>query len=373
LGEQTERVEFIAKIKALLSVEGIGSTKLLSLFTKFDSLDSIIYAKESQLCKVDYINTTLAHRITGCRAEINKYIEETYQELERLKKFNANILTFWDDNFPSILKRIYSPPLFLFYSGSLDLLNTNCLAIVGTRMPSAYGRVVAEKFAKELVLKDITIVSGLARGIDSLAHSTVLSNSGKTIAFIGSGINIIYPPENKKLFDNICEKGLVLSEYPLDTRPDPQNFPKRNRIISGLSLGTIVIETRINGGAMQTAEFALDQNREVFAVPGNITSPQSEGTNYLIQKSQAKPVTKADDILEELNILTKSSIKIKSPEYHLTLFEQKIFENLSDIPIHIDLLAINSGLSTADCLVNLLSLEFKGYVKQLPGKMFIKE
>ncbi len=368
-----DRVEFIASLKALLDIEGIGTAKLLSLFTKFDSFESILYASPSSLCKVEHINSTLANRIIKAKNELNKFVEQTEKEFEELDKINADILTLWDQDFPTNLKRIYSPPLLLYYCGSLELLNTDCLAVVGTRMPSAYGKLVCEKFSKELVFKEITIVSGLARGIDSMAHSTVLSNKGKTIAVIGSGIDVIYPPENKKLFKGICETGLVLSEYPLGTRPDPQNFPKRNRIISGLSLGTLVIETRITGGALQTARYALDHGREVFAIPGNITSPQSEGTNFLIQRGEAKPVTKAEDILEELNLLNNANILIKKQVFDLNIFEQKIFDNLSDIPIHIDSLSNNTGFSTSDCLINLLSLEFKGYVKQLPGKMFVKD
>jgi DNA processing protein len=368
-----ERVEFIATIKALLSIEGIGTSKLLSLYTKFSSFESILNAPVNLLCKVDYINTTLAARISKIKYEVDNFIELTFKEIDELNKYGANILTFWDDEFPTSLKRIYSPPLLLYYIGSLELLNSDCLAVVGTRQPTAYGKLIAEKFTKELITKNLTIVSGLARGIDSIAHSTVIANSGKTIAVVGSGINVIYPPENKKLFNSITETGLVLTEYALDTRPDPQNFPKRNRIISGLSLGTLVIETKLNGGAIQTAGFALDQGREVFAVPGNITSPQSEGTNYLIQRGEAKPVSKAEDIFDELNILHNPPIPIRKPIFDLNLFEQSIIDNLSDIPIHIDQLSNNTGFSTSDCLINLLSLEFKGLVKQLPGKMFVKE
>jgi DNA processing protein len=368
-----DRVEFIAKLKSLLSVEGIGTNKLLSLFSKFDSFDRILNASPTSLCKVENINITLANRIIKAKHNLQQFIDQTEEEFEKLEKINANILTLWDTEFPSTLKRIYSPPLLIYYSGSLELLNTNCIAIVGTRMPSAYGKLITEKFTKELILNGITIVSGLARGIDSISHSTVISNSGNTIAVTGSGIDVIYPPENKKLFYSICEHGLVLSEYPLGTRPDPQNFPKRNRIISGICLGTLVVETRINGGAIQTARFALDQGREVFAIPGNITSPQSEGTNYLIQRGEAKPVLKTEDILEELNLDNKTNITVNKQAIDLNLFEQKIFDSLSDNPIHIDMLANTTGFSTSDCLIHLLSLEFKGYVKQLPGKMFVKE
>ncbi len=167
-------------------------------------------------------------------------------------------------------------------------------------MPSRYGKSVAERFAKDLSYKGITIVSGLARGIDSFAHRATLEVNGRTVAIIGSGLDVIYPSENRKLFDEISENGIIYSEYILGTKPDAQNFPKRNRIISGISLGTLVVETKESGGALQTAAFALDQNREVFAIPGNLGISQSEGTNLLIQKGEAKLVRNCDDILVEI-------------------------------------------------------------------------
>ncbi len=368
----SERIEFIAKIKALLSVEGIGTSKLLSLFAFFNSLDDIINAPFNLLCKADNINTILAKRLLEVKHNVNSFVTETFSEIDKLHKINANILTFWDDNYPSILKKIFSPPLLLYYIGNLDLLNTNSIAIVGTRTPSSYGKLVAQNITHQLVSYNITIVSGMARGIDSIAHQTTLNNNGNTIAIIGSGLDVIYPPENSTLFKNISSKGLVLSEYPLGTKPDPINFPKRNRIISGLSLGTVVVETRINGGAMQTANFALDHGREVFAIPGNITSINSEGTNFLIQKGEAKLISNANDIIEELNLFVSSKSATPKLNIELSIFEQKIYDKLSDNPIHIDVLANETGFNTSDCLIQLLNLEFKGIVKQLPGKFFIK-
>lgn len=368
----SERIEFIAKIKALLSIEGIGTSKLLSLFSFFNSLDNILSANVNLLCKADNINTTLATRLLNAKHKVKDFIDSTYSEINNLNKINANIITFWDDNYPTILKKIYSPPLILYYIGKLELLNTNCIAIVGTRTPSSYGKLVTQNITQQLISLNITIVSGMARGIDSIAHQTTLNNNGNTIAVIGSGLDVIYPPENTNMFNNISNKGLILSEYPLGTKPDPQNFPKRNRIISGLSLGTVLVETRINGGAMQTANFALDQGREVFAIPGNITSTNSEGTNYLIQKGEAKLISNADDILAELNLNINSKLRNNNPSIELSIFEQKIFDKLSDSPIHIDILANETGFNTSDCLIQLLNLEFKGVVKQLPGKFFIK-
>lgn len=366
------RIENLAKLKLLLSVEGIGIGKLLNLFTKFNSVDDIFHASVNSLTHVDNISLILANRIIKIKQNYPAVLDETILEVEKLNNLNGSFLTLWDTEYPKILKEIYSPPVLLYYIGNLDLFKTECIGVVGTRMPSAYGKMIAEKLVKELINNNITVVSGLARGIDSTAHNVTVANNGKTIAVIGSGLDVIYPPENKKLFNQICQSGLVLSEYPLGTKPDPQNFPKRNRIISGISKGSLVIETKLNGGAMQTAHFALDQGREVFAVPGNIISPQSEGTNYLIQKGEAKLVTNAEDILCELNIKNSPAKNTSTEELNLNMFEQKIFDVLSLSPKHIDEISNETTLNISDCLINLLELEFKGLIKQLPGKVFIK-
>ena len=199
-----------------------------------------------------------------------------------------------------------------------------------------------------------------------------MRNEGKTIAVTGSGLDVIYPPENKKLYEEIIEKGIVISEFSPGTKPDAMNFPRRNRIISGLSLGCIVIETGITGGALQTASFALDQNREVFAIPGNLDVKQAEGTNSLIQKGEAKLIKNAEDILVELNLKLKPVVgeNIPKPKIDLNLFEEKILNVLEVKSEQIDNIAMLTELNTSDCLVHLLSLEFKGLVKQLPGKVF---
>jgi DNA processing protein len=212
----------------------------------------------------------------------------------------------------------------------------------------------------------------MARGIDSISHNSAIKSGGRTIAVIGSGLDVIYPPENKKLFEKIVEAGAVISEFPLGTKPDAQNFPKRNRIISGLSLGVIIIETGITGGAMQTAAFALDQNREVFALPGNVGVKQADGTNLLIQRSEAELIRSAEDVILELELKLKPVLgkNIPKQQIDLSLFEEKILNVLNSEPLQIDKIASLTNSSTSDCLVNLLSLEFKGLVKQLPGKMF---
>lgn len=369
----TKQLENLTYLKFLLSIEGIGPQKIFSLISKFDSLEGLADASRIKLLAVEGINKTLSFRIISSKPKIKEIKEETEKELEELSRLNGRILTFWDAEYPKLLKEIFYPPIILYILGNFDVIDQNAIAIVGTRMPSNYGKTQAERFSYELAQKDLTIVSGLARGIDSIVHQSALKAGGKTIAVIGSGLDVIYPPENKRLFSEIIGNGLIISEYPLGTKPDAQNFPKRNRIISGLSLGTLIIETKLTGGAMQTAAYAIDQDREIFALPGSINVKQSEGPNSLIQKGEAKLVSSIEDILEELK--TKLNLvngkKISRPNLELNLFEEKIISVLTEEPKHIDEIANLTSMSVADCLVNLLMLEFKSLVKQLPGKVFI--
>ena len=332
---------------------------------------SILEASKKELLETERISPKLVENILTSGKDFKVTQQALETELATLEKLGGNIITFWDDDYPLLLKNIYSPPLILYILGDVGFLNNNIIAIVGTRTPSDYGKIHTEKFATELSKAGIVIASGMARGIDSIAHNSALNSGGKTIAIIGSGLDIIYPPENRSLFNRIKENGCIISEYPLGTKPDAPNFPKRNRIISGISLGTLVMETRTNGGAIQTAGHALTQNREVFALPGNITSPQSEGTNQLIKRSEAKLVQNVEDILIELNITSENSVTRNLSNIELSLFEENILDKLSAEPIHVDDLAEISSIPVSECLVYLLQLEFKGLVKQLPGKMFI--
>lgn len=365
-------LEELTNLNLLLSIDRIGPGKIKTLLQKFGSTGKILSASEPELIGTDSINKLLAQRIINSLKCKNKIEEETKNELERINDLNIKITSLWDEDYPELLKNIYDPPLLLYYKGTISELDNFTIAIVGTRNPTNYGKLQTRIIASELVSQNITIVSGLARGIDSIAHSAALKSNGRTIAVIGSGLNKIYPPENEKLFEEISENGVIFSEYKLDTQPDAGNFPQRNRIISGLSLGTIVIESGIPGGALQTAQFALDQNREVFAIPGNLSVKQSEGTNTLIQKGSAKLIKNAEDVLVELNLKLKPVIgeNIPKPKPDLNLFEEKILNVLKDDQIQIDKIASLTNLSTSDCLVHLLSLEFKGLVKQLPGKVF---
>jgi DNA processing protein len=357
---------------SLLSVDGIGPAKIRSLLSKFRNTQNILTADYNSLIKVEGVSTNLARKIQKAQKERDRIAEEVENEINGLNKIGGRIITIWDEEYPSLLKKIYDPPIILYIKGTLLPQDDYSLAIVGTRMPTNYGKIQCEILASEFASQNITIVSGMARGIDSIAHSSALKSGGRTIAIIGSGLNVIYPPENKKLYEMISENGAVVSEFKLGTKPDAPNFPRRNRIISGFSLGTIVVETGIEGGAMQTAALALDQNREVFSVPGNLGVKQSDGTNSLIQKGEASLIRSAEDVLLALELKLKPILgkNIPKQQLNLTLFEEKIMNILDSQPMQIDKIAELAQLSTSDCLVHLLSLEFKGLVKQLPGKMF---
>ena len=365
--------EQLTDLYLLLSVDRIGPAKIRNLLARFKKLPNILTASTSDLVETDGISKELASRIRKISSQkdsVQKFLEK---ELKSLDKLGARIITVWDEDFPTLLKKIYDPPLVLYVMGEFVEKDKYSIGVVGTRMPTNYGKIQTEKIVNDLVEQNITIVSGLARGIDSIAHSSALKNNGRTIAIIGSGLDVIYPAENKKLFNEIKEKGVIISEFNLGTIPNAENFPKRNRIISGLTLGTLVIETAITGGAMQTARLALDQNREVFAIPGNLGIKQSEGTNMLIQRGEAELIKSAEDILTELELKLKPVLgkNIPKKQTDLTIFEEKIYNCLLTEPLQIDKIAEMTNQSTSDCLVNLLSLEFKGMVKQLPGKMFM--
>lgn len=364
--------ELIALLQ-LCEIEGLGVNKVRNLVNHFASPLAVINADYIDLMEVEGINQVLAKRIVN--ENINKnFLKISEYQINLLDKYKAKILTFWDDDYPFYLRKIYDPPVYLFIKGEINKEDENSIAVVGTRNPTNYGKKVTERITNELVDFNITIISGLARGIDTIAHTTAIQKRGRTIAVLGSGLDVIYPAENKKLFTSIPENGCLVTEYKFGTKPDAMNFPRRNRIISGLSLGALIVETDITGGAMLTAKYALDQNREVFAIPGNIDTKQSRGTNHLIQSGEAKLVTSAEDIVVEFgNRFIKREIHRKEVDLSsLNIFESKIYQAINTEPIHIDQIAERTQLTTSECLVHLLSLEFKGLIKSLPGKFFSK-
>lgn len=345
----------------------IGSVKFLKLLNYFPSMEEAWQASPSLLAKAGF-EENIIQEFFAKKQEISPD-----EELEKVIKENISVVTIKDENYPSLLKEIWNPPALLYYKGTLEKEEKFSIAVVGTRKITSYGRQVTEKLVRELTLNGITIVSGMALGVDTIAHQTALSSGGKTIAVLGSGIDegSLYPAQNRYLASKIAESGgAVISEYPLGTISLPQYFPHRNRIISGLSLGTLVVEAAEESGALITAKYALDQNREVFAVPGSIYNLFSAGPNNLI-KMGAKPVTQTSDILETLN-LTQAANFIQSqkiiPE---SQEEAKLLEFLSSEPIHIDKLIILSGLDVQKINSTLALMEMKGKVKNLGGMNYV--
>ena len=348
----------------LAQIEQIGAKRLQLLFNYFDSAIQIFKAKPSELSKTG-LDSSIVNTIQEKKSSLNPEAE-----WQRLKNLNINFITWQDDLYPKILKEIYNPPFILYYKGNISLLNETCLAIVGTRKITGYGQQILPKIAEPLINHGITIVSGLALGIDALAHKTALENNGKTIAVLGSGLDNIYPAKNQCLAQKIIDQGLVISEYSPEAKPLKYHFPYRNRIISGLSLGTIVIEGTKDSGSLITAKYALDQNREIFAVPGNILASTSEGTNKLI-KMGARPITSADDILESLNIAQIRQFNEAKKVIPENKEEKIILEILSTEPMHINEIIKKSGLNTQVINSTLSIMEIKGKVKNLGGNNYV--
>jgi DNA processing protein len=296
--------------------------------------------------------------------------------MELIKKYNAQILTFLDKDYPENLRNIYDPPVVLYVKGKILLQDRLAIAIVGSRLASFYGLQTAERLGFELALHGITVVSGLARGIDSSAHKGALKAKARTIAVLGSGLADIYPEEHKELAENISRSGAVISEFPMEMFPDKGNFPRRNRIISGLCLGVVCVEAAEKSGALITCDYALEQGRDVFAVPGKVDSVTSKGTNRLI-KQGAKLAQGAEDILEELDLSDfgrhqDGNFQNQIPDTKLDKEENLVYTLLSSEPRYIDELCEESGMALNRISKVLLNLEIKKFAKQLPGKNFVK-
>jgi DNA processing protein len=311
-------------------------------------------------------------------------------ELEGIRTHQVTLLTLADADYPKTLRWIVDPPVVLYVRGQFMSSHQLAVAVIGSRNPSAYGKMSALRFSRALAERGYTVVSGLARGIDSLAHQGALQAGGQTLAVLGSGINVIYPPENRRLYERICSQGVVLSEFPFHTKPDRWNFPRRNRIISGLCLGTLVIEATANSGSLHTARHALDQGREVFAVPGRIDDVNSQGTNGLIKKG-AKLVETIDDILEELpeavrtlaQHLREVEVPLETHETQRTRVtelvpvdlnpqESQVLASLSVAETHIDTISERTQLPVHVVAGILLTLELRELVQQFPGKRFAR-
>ncbi len=349
----------------MCTVPRIGSKRIRSLVARFGTPDKVFGASVRELVEIEGISKQLAQNIKQHKND--SFIEN---QIQLLQTRNANVVSFWQDEYPPSLKNIPDAPILLYYKGNGLPVGQKSLAIVGTRHPSAYGKLITESFTRDLVRNGFTLVSGLARGVDTIAHQTTVNEGGQTIAVLGSGVDVIYPYENKKLSESICEKGLLVSEFPLGTKPEAMFFPRRNRIIAGLCSATLVIEAGKKSGALITADRAIEQGSDVFAVPGNINSPKSAGCNQLIQQG-AKLITNVQDILEEYDSVGAVPVQQQAPP-DLSADEKKIFDLLSNEPLHIDRLSEKAGLPTSQVLGVLLSLELRNLAKQIIGKHFIR-
>jgi len=359
-------MEELKYLNALNRIQLLGPARIELLVNRFGSAKGAWEAPEKKWSEIAGLQNIVA-RVMKQREAINPE-----KEWLRLKKLGFGILRLDSPGYPPLLKTISRPPPVLYTCGQWQEDDQLAIAIVGSRRCTFYGREVAARLARELAGLGFTIVSGLALGIDTQAHRGALEVSGRTIAVLGCGLNVNYPPGNRSLQEQIASSGVVLTEFPLDATPLPQNFPQRNRIISGLSLGTIVVEAPEKSGALITANYALDQNREVFAIPGNIGSPYSRGCHRLI-KEGACLVESVTDILDELAVGPVSrETAVRKAEPALSAVEQRLLEIVPYQPLHIDEIIRSSGLPAEDIWPCLLNLELKGCLQQLPGKHFTR-
>ncbi len=348
---------------ALLSIEKLNETRLYKLLERLKNPTAIISAKFEEL--LDIVGAEVARQITNLK--IDEKIKRRWEIMEEL---GIRVIPYYSELYPEWLKAIEHFPPVLFVRGKILPQDEIGIGVVGTRGATVYGKTIAQNFAGEFARAGVCVISGMARGIDTAAHLGALNNNGRTIAVLGCGIDIVYPPENRTLMQRIIENGAVVSEFNIQTPPLAQNFPKRNRIIAGLSKAIVAIEAKEKSGVMNTVEWALQQNKDIFAIPGNIYSRTSAGTNRLI-KEGAIPVTSATEILNSLGIkFTKKEREVR--EIIFSDKERLVWDSLSYEPIYLDELKERVGLSTAEILKILLDLEIKGIVKQLPGMMFVK-
>jgi DNA processing protein len=354
----------------LRSVPGIGNLLFKRLIDRFNSPEFILGATRDELLGVEGITPRLVAAIKQ-----RKIPDPVKKDFDLVLEKGYKIVTMADSDYPPLLLQIPDPPPFLYVFGRLDGSIKN-VAVVGSRNATSYGRSITRRLCRDLARLKITIVSGMALGIDSAAHEGALLGKGSTIAVLGSGLENIYPTENRKLFHQIADTGAVVSEFSLTAEPDAHNFPIRNRIISGISLGTLVVEATRRSGSLITARLAAEQNREVFAVPGSIQSFKSTGTHTLI-KQGAKLVEHARDIMEELSHIIEAPFETdntteETPKKipRLSLEESRVFEGLDPYPVHIDELARKLPMESGRLLSVLLQLELKNIVLQSPGKFF---
>lgn len=371
---------------ALRIVPGLGARRGMALLNTLRTPQSIFAASPSELEARGLSPSVAQSMSSGC------VFDEAITQQEKMRNLGVSVIPVFDRRYPPMLSEIFDPPILLFARGNVELLQTLMLGIVGTRRPTAYGVTVTERLAGDLAKLGFTISSGMARGVDTCAHQAALNCDGNTVAVYGCGIDQVYPSENRKLSESIMSKGLVISEYPIGAPAYPQNFPVRNRIISGMSLGVLVVEGAQYSGSAITARLAMEQGREVFAVPGNITSKASWGPNLLI-KQGAKLVQEASDVAEELTAETRRRVAGQSrnslffnevertPDVDAAIFAGPmagVFRSVlsalkPDSATQLDTLVESlEGVSSSEIIAALFELELTGRVRQLPGKQFVK-
>lgn len=360
---------------ALNMIETVGPVRVRQLVEHFGDAPSILRASRSQLLGVRGIGDETATAIASWERTI-----DLAAELRRIQEYGCQVLTQEDEAYPPLLREIYDPPVVLYVKGTVRPEDRNSVAIVGSRQTTSYGLEVARRFGYQLGYVGVTVVSGGARGIDTAAHQGTLSAKGRTIAVLGTGINLVFPPENRELFERIAGSGAVMTQFPFNRQADKQTFPIRNRIVAGMTLGTLVVEAHLGSGALITTNFANEYGRQVFAVPGRIDSPRSKGCHALI-KNGAKLCESAEDLLSEFEYLFPAPNRPASsaetgvlPAIELPEPEQKVlaaFERGTELGI--DEVIRQSGLSASAVSVALLGLEMKRLVRQMPGKIFVRD
>ena len=376
--QELERYTYWLAVKL---TPGVGSRLSAELLKFFGTPEAVFAASKAKLESAGLPAPVSSAIASGAP------LQAAEQELEKVRQQGAHLLSWDEPEYPALLKEIYDPPVLLYVRGNVKVLATNCIAMVGARSPSPYGRQVAERLAEDLAARGCTIVSGLARGIDTCGHQGALKAGGKTVAVLGCGIDVDYPKENRKLRDEIEKKGCVITEFPLGAFPAPQNFPIRNRIVAGLSWGAIVVEGGRYSGSLITGRLAMEYNRQVYGVPGNVTNQRAVAPNLLI-KQGAKLTESWEDVIEELPLPVRSEIleRIAASEAegqpvqeelpladNLTATQKKVFGILkADEALHVDQLVEGAGLSPGEVLTSLLELEMKGIVRQLTGNNFLR-
>lgn len=360
-------MENLVYVLGLRSINGIGNKIAERLLNQFKSPKEIFSLSEQDLLQIEGIRKDIARSIRNFSDW-----ESIEKNINKAKSYGFKIYTILDESYPKNLLKIYEKPTFIYVLGEIKKEDENAIAMVGARYCNNYGKSIAKSLSSELVENGLTIVSGMARGIDSISHQAAIDAGGRTIAVMGCGLDRIYPPENSRLYKLISENGAVISEFPIGSAPEAQNFPQRNRLISGLSKGIIIVQASIKSGSLITANFALEQNREVFAVPGNLGDKLSGGTNFLIKKG-AMLIENANDAIDELNLEGNFESRKKKEEkvaLNLDIDQKTVLNAIGVNQLNIDEIFDKTEIEYTKLFSILLDLELEGILEQLPGKIY---